>query len=147
MDKAFILSKIIDEYQKVVANLKSSVDRYKHESDMDEDNTLDPDDYARQNEAKDMQLRFEKMLKEAKKNLKFIEDSKAESKQNIEAGTLIETDGNYLFIGVSVPVFKIESKEVLSFSEDAPVFKTVKNKKIGDIFDIGKNKFEIINIF
>ncbi len=147
MDKAFILSKIIDEYQKVVANLKSSVDRYKHESDMDEDNTLDPDDYARQNEAKDMQLRFEKMLKEAKKNLKFIEDSKAESKQNIEAGTLIETNENYLFIGVSVPVFKIESKEVLSFSEDAPVFKTVKNKKIGDIFDIGKNKFEIINIF
>lgn len=147
MDKAFILSKIIDEYQKIVANLKSSVDRYKNESDMDEDDTQDPDDFARQNEAKDMQLRFEKMLKEAQKNLKFIEDSKAESKQNIEAGTLIETDGNYLFIGVSVPAFKIENKEVLSFSEDAPVFKTVKNKKIGDIFDIGKNKFEIINIF
>ena len=41
MDKAFILSSIIDEYQKVIDNLKASVERYKHESDIDEDNTLD----------------------------------------------------------------------------------------------------------
>lgn len=146
MDKATILSKIIDEHQKVIDNLKSSVERYKHESDMDEDNTLDPDDYARQNEAKDMQLRFEKMLKEAKQNLKFLEDSKAEIKDKIEAGTLVETDKNYLFVGVSVPVFKFENKEVISFSEDAPIYKNVKNRKIGDIFEIGKNKFEIKKI-
>lgn len=146
MDKAFILSKIIDEYQKVIDNLKSSVERYKHESDIDEDNTLDPDDYARQNEAKDMQFRFEKMLKETKQNLKFLEDSKTDFKDNIETGTLIETDKNYLFVGVSVPVFKVENKEVISFSEDAPIYKNVKNKKIGDIFEIGKNNFEIKKI-
>lgn len=147
MDKAIILSKIIDEYQKVIANLKSSVDRYKHESDMDEDNTLDPDDYARQNEAKDMQLRFQKMLNEAKKNLKFLEDSKSESKEKAEAGALIETDSSYLFIGVSVPVFKFERKEIISFSEDAPIFKQVKGKKVGDAVEIGKNKFEIKKIY
>ncbi len=56
MDKAFILSSIIDEYQKVIDNLKASVERYKHESDIDEDNTLDPEDYARQTEAKDSNL-------------------------------------------------------------------------------------------
>lgn len=146
MDKATILSKIIDEHQKVIDNLKSSVERYKHESDMDEDNTLDPDDYARQNEAKDMQLRFEKMLNEAKQNLKFLEDSKTEIKDKIEAGTLVETDKNYLFVGVSVPVFKFENKDVISFSEDAPIYKNVKNRKIGDIFEIGKNSFEILKI-
>ena len=86
MDKAFILSSIIDEYQKVIDNLKASVERYKHESDIDEDNTLDPEDYARQTEAKDMQLRFEKMLNEAKQNLKFLEDSKSETKEIAEAG-------------------------------------------------------------
>jgi hypothetical protein len=146
MDKTFILSRIIDEYQKVVANLKSSVDLYKFESDMDEDNTLDPDDYARQNEAKDMQLRFQKMLNQTQQNLKFLEEAKADIKENAEVGALIETDKNYLFIGVSVPVFQLEDKEVISFSEDAPIFKSVKNKKIGDIFEIGKNKFEIKQI-
>ena len=52
MDKAKILSAIIDEQEKVINNLKASIERYKQESNMDEDNTLDPDDYARQNEAK-----------------------------------------------------------------------------------------------
>jgi hypothetical protein len=71
MDKAKILSAIIDEQEKVINNLKASIERYKQESNMDEDNTLDPDDYARQNEAKDMQLRYENMLKSAKHNLNF----------------------------------------------------------------------------
>lgn len=146
MDKAIILSKIIDEYQKVISNLKSSVDRYKHESDMDEDNTLDPDDYARQTEAKDMQLRFQKMLNEAKKNLKFLEDSKTEKKESVESGTLIETNKNFLFIGISVPVFKYEDKDVISFSEEAPIFKNIKGKKVGESVEIGKNKFEIKKI-
>ena len=147
MDKAFILSSIIDEYQKVIDNLKASVERYKHESDIDEDNTLDPEDYARQTEAKDMQLRFEKMLKEAKQNLKFLEDSKAEIKDKIEAGTLVETDKNYLFVGVSVPVFKFENKDVISFSEDAPIYQNVKGKTSGETIEMGNNNFEIKNIF
>ena len=52
MDKAKILSAIIDEQEKVINNLKASIERYKQESNMDEDNTLDPDDYARQNRGK-----------------------------------------------------------------------------------------------
>lgn len=146
MDKAIILSQIIDEYQKVIDNLKASVERYKNASDLDEDDTSDPDDLARQTEAKDMQLRFQKMLNEAKQNLKFLEDSKMEIKENIEAGTLVETDKNFLFVGVSVPVFKFVDKDVISFSEDAPIYKNVKNRKIGDIFEIGKNSFEILKI-
>lgn len=146
MDKAIILSQIIDEYQKVIDNLKASVERYKNASDLDEDDTSDPDDLARQTEAKDMQLRFQKMLNEAKQNLKFLEDSKMEIKENIEAGTLVETDKNFLFVGVSVPVFKFADKDVISFSEDAPIYKNVKNRKIGDIFEIGKNSFEILKI-
>ena len=62
------------------------------------------------------------------------------------AGTLVETDKNYLLIGISVPAFKFENKDVMSCSEDAPIYKNVKNRKIGDIFEIGKNSFEILKI-
>ena len=116
MDKAKILSAIIDEQEKVINNLKASIERYKQESNMDEDNTLDPDDYARQNEAKDMQLRYENMLKSAKHNLKFLEDSKTKINDKIEAGTVIETDKTYIFVGVSFPIFKYAEKDVNSVS-------------------------------
>lgn len=146
MDKVKIISATIDEQLKVIENLRASIERYKHESDLDEDQTLDPEDYARQNEAKDMQLRFEKMLKSANLNLKILEDAKSVIHQEIETGSLIETDKSYIFVGVSVPRFKFERKDVLSISEDAPVFKNLKSKKIGEKVEIGNSVFEIKNI-
>ena len=146
MDKAKILSAIIDEQEKVINNLKASIERYKQESNMDEDNTLDPDDYARQNEAKDMQLRYENMLKSAKHNLNFLEDSKTKINDKIEAGTVIETDRTYIFVGVSVPIFKYAEEAVISVSESAAIFKTLKAKKIGENLEFGKNSFKILKI-
>ncbi len=145
MDKSKIISAIIDEQEKVISNLKSSVERYKTESDLDENQTLDPEDYARQSEAKDMQLRYEKLLKIAKQNLQILEKSTSKVHTEIEIGALIETDKNYIFVGISVPVFKYAEKDVISVSEDAPIFKTLKSKKIGDTIEFGKNTFKIIS--
>ena len=145
MDKAKILSAIIDEQEKVINNLKASIERYKQESNMDEDNTLDPEDYSRQNEAKDMQLRYEKLLLTAQKNWNILEKAKSENYTEIEIGTLIETDKNYIFVGISLPVFKYEGKDVISVSEEAPIFKTLKSKKIGENLEFLKNIFKIIS--
>lgn len=146
MKRNEIISKIIEEQQKIIENLQNSVNQYKSESDMDEDNTSDPDDFARQTEAKDMQLRFEKMLAEAKQNLAFMENEVDSSHSELESGALIETDKNWLFVGISAPQFKFDGKDVVSFSEDAPIFSKVKGKKTGDTIEIGNNSFEIKSV-
>ena len=146
MDKVKIISAIIEEQQKVINGLKSSAERYKSEADLDEDQTQDPEDYSRQNEAKDMQLRYEKLLLTAQKNWNILEKAKSENYTEIEIGTLIETDKNYIFVGISLPVFKYEGKDVISVSEDAPIFKTLKAKKIGENLEFGKNSFKILKI-
>ena len=64
----------------------------------------------------------------------------------IEAGTVIETDKTYIFVGVSVPIFKYAEKDVISVSEDAPIFKTLKAKKTGENLEFGKNSFKILKI-
>ena len=69
MKREEILDKIIEEQQRVIDSLKQSVDRYKTASDLDEDDTSDPDDLARQTEAKDMQLRYEKLLQKEKRDM------------------------------------------------------------------------------
>ncbi len=130
MKRNEIISKIIEEQQKIIENLQNSVNQYKSESDKDEDNTSDPDDFARQTEAKDMQLRFEKMLAEARQNLAFMENEVDSSHSELESGALIETDKNWLFVGISVPQFKFDGKDVVSFSEDEPIFAKVKGKKL-----------------
>ena len=145
MDKVKIISAIIEEQQKVINSLKSSAERYKSEADLDEDQTQDPEDYSRQNEAKDMQLRYEKLLLTAQKNWNILEKAKSENYTEIEIGTLIETDKNYIFVGISLPIFKYEGKDVISVSEEAPVFQTLKSKTLGDTLELGNNNFKIIS--
>lgn len=144
MNRTAIIDRIIEEQNILIESLQQSVDRYKTASDIDEESTHDPEDFSNQTVAKDMQLRFEKMLGEAQFNLDFLQKEKEETHDEVENGCLIETDKNYLFVGVSVPAFKIGDKEVISFSEDAPVFAELNDKKIGDKVKIGEGSYKIV---
>ena len=146
MKRDLILEKLIAEQRKVIESLQQSVNQYKSASDMDEESTHDPEDFSQQSQAKDMQLRFEKMLSEAEENLSFLMNEKESSHHVIEKGSVIETDKNFLFVGISVPVFDIDGKEVISFSDNAPIYEGFKGKKIGDRVKIGENLYTIQSI-
>ncbi|MCC2591258.1 hypothetical protein [Chryseobacterium sp. MFBS3-17] len=146
MIRTEILSKILEEQYKVIDNLQHSVELYKKESDMDEDDTSDPDDYARQTEAKDMQLRFEKMLSKEKNDLLFVLAEKDKSHTEAEQGALIETDQNYFFLGVALPAFKFQGKDVFCISPEAPIYGKIKGKKEGDALEMGNKTINITAI-
>ncbi|MDN3605976.1 hypothetical protein [Kaistella yonginensis] len=146
MKRTDIIHIIIEEQNVVIDSLKQSVDRYKIASDLDEESTHDPEDFSQQTQAKDMQLRYEKMLKEAERNLSFLEGELKLTHDKIEKGTLVETDKNFLFVGISVPVFKFENKEVIAFSDQAPVFQNIKGKNKGQTVEVGPNVLQIIDI-
>ena len=143
MNRKAIITKIIEEQNKIVQNLQDSVDRYKTASDLDEESTHDPEDFSQQTQAKDMQLRYEKMLREAKNNLSFLESEATTQHEKIENGTLVETENNFLFVGISVPVFKFKDKEVITFSDQTPVFENIKGRSSGDTIEIGADKVKI----
>ena len=147
MKRKDIITKIIEEQKKVIESLESSVERYRIASDLDEESTHDPEDFSRQTEAKDMQLRYEKMLRNAESEMVFLEKETELSHETIENGSIIETEKNFYFVGISVPVIKLKEKQIISFSEDAPIFQNMKGKKTGDEVKIGDNKEVISAIF
>lgn len=145
MKRVDIITVIIEEQKVVIDSLKQTVERYKIASDLDEESTHDPEDFSHQTQAKDMQLRYEKTLKEAELSLSFLENELKEKHDKIEKGTLVETDKNYLFVGISVPPFQFENKEVIAFSDHAPVFQNIRGKNKGDTVVVGANSLEIID--
>lgn len=147
MNRKDIINKIIEEQKKVIESLESSVERYKTASDIDEESTHDPEDFSRQTEAKDMQLRYEKMLRNAENEMNFLEKEAEVSHETIENGSIIETEKNFYFVGISVPMISADKKQIISFSEDAPIFQNMKGKKAGDELKIGDNKEVISSIF
>lgn len=146
MKRDLIIEQLIAEQRKVIESLQQSVNQYRTASDLDEESTHDPEDFSHQTQAKDMQLRFEKMLSEADENLSFLMNEKKSRHDLIEKGSVIETDKNFLFVGISVAVFDIDGKEVISFSDNAPIYEGFKGKKIGDRVKIGDNSYEIQSI-
>ena len=144
MNREKIINKIIEEQKTVITSLEDSVQRYKVASDLDEESTHDAEDFSHQTQAKDMQLRYEKMLREAQQSLAFLEKEVELTHDKIENGSMIETDKSFLFVGISVPVFEIDGKEVITFSEKAPVFENIKNKNICDQVEVGDKSYKIL---
>ena len=147
MKREEILEKILEEQRRVIENLQNSVNLYKKESDMDEDDTSDPDDYARQTEAKDMQLRFEKMLAKEKNDLNFVLGEKEKNYTEAEMGAVVETEKHYFFLGVALPAFKFNGKDIYCVSPEAPIFPKFRGKKVGDLLELGTNHFGIQDIY
>lgn len=146
MDRKDILNKIIEEQKKIIESLENSIERYKIASNLEENSSSDPEDLSHQAEAKDMQLRYEKMRRMEEQNLAFVENELKETHKESENGALISTDKNYLFIGISVPAFQYKGKDVISFSDDAPIFNNIKGKKTGEIVKIGDEELEIVSV-
>lgn len=144
MNRKIIINKIIEEQKKVLSSLEGSIERYKTASDLDEESTHDAEDFSQQTQAKDMQLRYEMMHREALQNLTFLEKEVELVHDKIENGSVVETDKNFLFVGISVPSFEVENKDVITFSEQAPVFENIKNKNIGDEVQIGDKAHKIL---
>jgi hypothetical protein len=146
MTKNEVLSKIIEEQNTIITNLENSVSRYKTASDIDENDSIDPEDFSHQEEAKEMQLRYEQMLIQATKNLEVLASYKTKSYTAIESGALVETDDLYLFIGISVQQFKLNGKNVITISEQAPIYKALKEKTVGEKIAIGTIQNIILSI-
>ncbi|MBL7885206.1 MAG: hypothetical protein JNJ52_00530 [Flavobacterium sp.] len=146
MNKINIINGLIDEQKKIILTIEDSILRYKNASDLDENDSSDPEDFSHQDEAKDMQLRYEQMLIQTKNNLEFLELCKSKNCVSIENGSLIETENLYLFIGISLPQFELNNKKVISITEQAPVFNSIKEKSLGEKITIGSTENTILAI-
>lgn len=146
MNKNEIIKSIINEQNVVISTIENSVSRYKNASDIDENDSIDPEDFSHQDEAKEMQLRYEQILVQAKNNLDFLETYKNKETSKIELGSLIETEDLYIFIGISLQQFMLNGKNVIAISEDAPIYNSIKEKTIGEKITIGTIENSILSI-
>lgn len=146
MNRNHVIEALLREQELVTRNLQESVERYQIASDIDEEATKDPEDFSRQAEAKDMQLRFEQLLSKAKEDLKFLESELSSSHTKVEKGALIKTNKNWFFIGISLPQTLVKEELVISFTEGAPIYQQVKGVTKGSSVTIGNETYEILEI-
>ncbi|MFN7331861.1 MAG: hypothetical protein ACK5SB_02595 [Flavobacterium sp.] len=146
MNKTLLILEIAAELQAYIQQIENSVKCYKLATDLDDDDTLDPEDYTRQSEAAEMQLRYEQLLQQAKAMETFMLEHEQKEYTMILPGALVETEMYYIYVGISIPSFQWDDKTVITLSEKAPAYAEMRGKKAGDTIELGAKRHKIVCI-
>jgi hypothetical protein len=146
MNRKDIIDRIQLSLEKNLAELTQALNDYESASNFDEGDTLDPEDFSQQSEFKEMQLRMKIQLDQVNAQVERLEELANKKVNAIEAGAIVETAQNIIFIGVSFPTIHQDGIELLGITTETPIYASLKGKAKGDSFKLGKDDYSIIAI-
>lgn len=146
MKKEEIIDKIRTDLETNVDEIRKSLEGYEAAGDIDENDTIDMEDFSQQDESKDIQRQLEIQLANAKDSLDRFNELAGGTTSLVKSGALVESDHNWFFIGVSFPAVKVGKKEVLGVSVESPAYSLMSGKEAGDGFKLGDHSYKILKV-
>ncbi len=146
MKKHNIIQQIEQTLRNNITELTNALNDYEASSNLDEGDTIDPEDYSQQSEAREMKMQMQIQLDQEQNQLIRLQGFTQKESTQVEPGALVTTDKNLFFIGLSLPTMGIDGKDLYCISTESPAFSAVRGKGEGDHFDIGKETHTIISV-
>ncbi|WP_392437081.1 hypothetical protein ACF3N7_09115 [Cruoricaptor ignavus] len=147
MTRKDIMQALMDEQQQIVERLAKRTDELDNAADLDEDDTIDPEDLSHQDELKQQQFGMEDVLAKANENLAILKSFENQEFTTVEEGSIVNLDEMIVFIGAAIPAVDFNGKKLIGISSDAPLFTVVQGKTVGEKVKLGEKTAEILNIF
>ena len=146
IDKNALKKVMISNYENITAELKEELATKKGSSDLDENDTLDPEDYSTQTVSNVMVDLLQEQVAKTKKDLERIQQIDFSPKEEAMVGAIVTTDMFNFFLGVATVPFLYEHKQIVGVSVSAPIFVNIKGKKVGDTFTFSGHLYTIHSI-
>ena len=146
MNKENIKAKLFQMQENIIMELSEKIETSHSMTDVDEDNTLDPDDYSHQFEASEMEQLIKVQLNKAKGNLERLKTIDFSPKTAVAPGALVQTPRFNFFIGFATVPFDSEGKHIVGISTESPIYSIMNGKKTGDKFSFCGIDYEISKI-
>lgn len=147
MKKEAIKKKMIELQNSIIRELQEKVE-YSHSMvDIDEGDTIDPEDHSNQWLSGEVEQLMKVQLNKAKGNLVKLNTVNFSPKTRVAPGALVETEKFNFFVGFSMIPFECEGLSIVGISEDSPIYSIMANKKKGDQFSFCGNHYTIKNIY
>ena len=147
MKKDEIFEAIRRQLETSVEELRKSMEGYKAASDLDENDTRDMEDFSQQDESKEIERQLQVQLDNAQDALGRFDELTGGKVNTGRAGTLIETNHNIFFPGISFPSIQIGNKEVLGISFGSPAFTVIDGAGEGESFKLGEKEYKVLKIW
>jgi transcription elongation factor GreA len=146
MKKETVLAQVRKTQELIVAELSEKIATVHSMVDMDEDNTLDPEDFSHQYEAGEMEHLIRVQLNKARRQLDMINTLDFSAKTHVAPGAYIETDHFNCLVAFATTPFMVDGKTVVGISIDSPIYASMLGKKENDSFAFGGRTYQILQI-
>jgi hypothetical protein len=146
MTKELIINKIFSIQDQVINDLKERISVLKAAADLDEDETIDLDEFSQQNESNEMNELLLNQLEKAEKDKLRLNSINFSVKSEIELGAVVKTDQFSFVVGIATFPFNIDGNQFVGISTEAPIYSMMKGKVAGETFYFANNKYEIVSI-
>ncbi len=147
MDKQKIKHFLIEQQVRLVEELKEQTVTIHSMVDLDESNTLDPEDFSHQFESKEMEQMLKIQRNRAERGLEILASLDVSPKTIVETGAMIETDTLCFIIGYATIPFELDNKRFVGISTNSPIYAMMSGKKAGSTFSYAGNQFVINHIY
>ena len=147
MNKETIKAKLFEVQNSIVKELEEKIATSHSMVDVDEDDTLDPEDFSHQYESGELESLMKVQLLNAKMDLSRLNKMDFSSKDSVTDGALVQTNKFNFIIGFSTVPFDIENDHIIGISHGSPIFSSMENKKQGDEFSFHGINYKIENIY
>lgn len=141
--KEQIKNQIIEIEMSDLNGLREMYASYKESADLDEESTLDPDDYSQMNQSQESALGLEVRINRQKQMIDSFLNLDFGSKEKVEPGALVLTETLNFFIGITANMFDFEGKKYIGLNVEAPIYSALEGAKAGDLVEFNGLKYSI----
>lgn len=147
IDKKKIYEELAHQLEHIAVDLEQMLEGIRASKDIDEEDTKDIDDLARQDEDSSLHNSIELQLQKVKMKQLFLRSLHVEHKNEILPGAVVLTNDTNFFISVPNPEFDVDNTRFIGIGIDAPIYVFMKGKKKGDTFKFGKKQYTIKEVY
>jgi hypothetical protein len=146
MSRSTILQAIEAALENQIRELNDALETQRSSSDLNDGDTRDPEDFSQQTESRDMQLIMQQQVDSVHSQLAQLQLLAAKSSDVAEPGSIVVTDKNIFFLGLSIPLIHYDGKDLMGLSPESPAFASIRGKGKGDVVQLGSHESKIQEI-
>lgn len=133
--KKSIIEKLIAQKSQLLASMEEELQTRKEASDLDESDTLDPEDYSNQDVNTELRNFTETHVAQLKKDISELNEVIQHRSDSVDYGSLVVTEKNMYLIGFGFNHLDNHSN-VFGVGKGSRVYNDLLGKKIGDKFQV-----------
>lgn len=146
MNKTELKNKLIELQKASVANLEEKINTTHSMVDVDESDTIDPEDLSHQSESAESEHIFKQQLSKAKIDLSIIEQIDFSVKSKVEPGAFVRTEQFNFIVACATNPFDHNGDHIVGISVDSPIYREMKDLQNGQTFSVSGNTYTIKEI-